>query len=132
MKCHLVSSLRLLSSCFLITYYLAQGRMCPPKGQGRKTLRLCFLMSFSHSVMSDSLRPMDRNTPGLLVHHQLPELAQTHVHQVSNAIQPSHPLSSPYPPALNLSQNQDLLHNFSSSHQMAKVLELQFQHQCFQ
>ena len=52
--------------------------------------------------------PMNRSTPGLPVHHQLPEFTQTHVHQVSDAIQPSHPLSSPSPPALNLSQNQGL------------------------
>ena len=52
--------------------------------------------------------PMDHSMPGLLVHHQLPEFTQTHVHRVSDAIQPSHPLSSPSPPALNLSQHQDL------------------------
>ena len=53
--------------------------------------------------------PMDRSTPGLPVHHQLPEFTQTHVHWVSDAIQPSHPLSSPSPPALNLSQHQGLV-----------------------
>ena len=52
--------------------------------------------------------PMNRNTPGLPVHHQLPEVTQTHVHQVGDAIQPSHPPSSPFPPALSLSQNQTL------------------------
>ena len=52
--------------------------------------------------------PMDGSTPGFSVHHQLPELAQTHVHQVGDAIQPSHPLSSPSPPAFNLSQHQGL------------------------
>ena len=57
----------------------------------------------SRSVVSDSLRPHNRSTPGLPVHHQLPEFTQTHVHQVSDAIQPSHPLSSPSPPAPNLS-----------------------------
>ena len=54
---------------------------------------------FSHSVMSDSLHPMNHSTPGLPVHHQLPEFTQTHVHWVGDAIQPSHPLSSPSPPA---------------------------------
>ena len=63
--------------------------------------------------------------PGFPVHHQLPELPQTHVHQVSDAIQSSHPLSSPSPPAFNLSQNQVLSQGLSSSHQVAKVLELQ-------
>ena len=72
---------------------------------------------------------MDCSTPGLPVHHQLPEPAQTHVHRVSDAIQPSHPLSSPYPPAFNLSQHQGLFQWVSSSHQVAKVLELQLDHQ---
>ena len=53
--------------------------------------------------------PMNRSTPGLPVHHQLPEFTQTHVHRVGDAIQPSHPLSSPFPPALNLSQHQSFL-----------------------
>ena len=66
---------------------------------------------------------MNRSTPGLPVHHQLPEFIQTHVHWVSDAIQPSHPLSSPSPPALNLSQHQGLFKWVSSSHQVAKVLE---------
>ena len=52
--------------------------------------------------------PMDYSTPGFPVHHQIPELAQTHVHQVGDAIQPSQPLSSPSPPAFDLSQHQDL------------------------
>ena len=66
---------------------------------------------------------MDCSTPGLPVHHQLLKLAQTNVHWVSDAIQPSHPLSSPSTPAFNLSQNQGLFQWVSSSHQMAKVLE---------
>ena len=73
--------------------------------------------------------PMGCSTPGLPVYHQLPELAQTHVHPVSDANQPSHPLSSPSPPAFNLSQHQGLFHWVGSSHQVAKVLELQLQHQ---
>ena len=60
-------------------------------------------------------------TPGLPIHHQLPEFTQTHVHWVSNAIQPSHPLSSPSPPALSLSQYQGLFKWVRSSHQVAKV-----------
>ena len=75
--------------------------------------------------------PMDCSTPGSPVHHQLPELAQINV-RVSDAIQPSHPLSSPSPPAFNLSQHQGLFQQVSSSHQLAKVLELQLQHQSFQ
>ena len=69
--------------------------------------------------------PMNRSTPGLPVHHQLPESTQTHAHWVSDAIQPSYPLSSPSPPALNLPQHQGLFHWVSFSHQVAKVLELQ-------
>ena len=76
--------------------------------------------------------PMNCSTPGLPVHHQPLEFTQTHVHWVSDAIQPSHPLSSPYPPALNLSQYQGLFKWVSSSHQVAKVLEFQLKHQSFQ
>ena len=76
--------------------------------------------------------PMDCSTPGLPVHHQLPESTKTHVHWVGDAIQPSHPLLSPSPPAFNLSQHQGLFQWVSSSHQVAKVLELQLQHQSFQ
>ena len=75
--------------------------------------------------------PMNCSTPGLPIHHHLPELAQTHVHWVGNAIQSSHPLSSPYPPAFNISQYQGLFQWVSSLDQVAKVLELQLQHQSF-
>ena len=81
---------------------------------------------FSRSVVSDSLQPTDCSMPGFPVHHQLPELAQTHVHWVSDAIQPSQPLLSTSPPAFNLSQHQGLLQWVSSSHQVAKVLEFSF------
>ena len=75
--------------------------------------------------------PMDCSTPGFPVHHQLPELAQTHVHW-GDAIQPSsHPLLPPSPPSFNPSQHQGLFQWVSSSHQLAKVLELQLQHQLF-
>ena len=76
--------------------------------------------------------PMDCSTPGLPVHHQLPEFTQTHVHWVGDAIQPSHPLLSTSPLALNLSQHQGLFKWVSSLHQVAKVLEFQLQHQSFQ
>ena len=75
---------------------------------------------------------MDCSTTGFPVHHQLLELAQTHVHRVSDAIPPSHPLLSPSPPALYLSQHQGLSQWVSSSHQAAKVLEFQLQFQSFQ
>ena len=76
--------------------------------------------------------PMGCSSSGFLVLHHLPELAQTHALWVGNTIQPSHPLSSSAPPALNLSQHQGLFQWASSSHQVAKVLELQLQHEPFQ
>ena len=75
---------------------------------------------------------MNRSTPGLPVHHQLPEFTHTYVHWVSDAIQPSQPLSSPSPPARNLSQHQGLFRWVRSSNQVAKGLEFQPQHQSFQ
>ena len=79
-----------------------------------------------------SITCLSQGGTSLPVHHQLPESTQTHVHWVSDAIQPSHPLSSPSPPALNLSQHQGLFKWVSSSHEVAKVLEFQLQHQSFQ
>ena len=76
--------------------------------------------------------PMNRSTPGLPVHHQLPEFTQTCIHWVSDAIQPSHPQSSPSSPAPNPSQHQSLFQWVNSSHEVAKVLEFQLQHQSFQ
>ena len=76
--------------------------------------------------------PMNRSMPRLPVHHQLPEFTQTHVHRVGDAIQPSHRLSSPSPPAPNPSQHQGLFQWVNSSHEVAKVLEFQLQHQSFQ
>jgi len=89
-------------------------------------------VQFSHSVVSDSLRPTNRSTPGLPVHHQLPEFTQTHVCRVNDAIQPSHPLSSPCPPVPNPSQHQSLFQWVNSSHEVAKVLEFQLHHHSLQ
>ena len=75
---------------------------------------------------------MDCSTPGFPVHHQHLELAQTYVHWVGDAIQPSHPLSSPSPPGFSLYQHQGLFKWVTSSHQVAKVLEFQLKHQSFQ
>ena len=69
---------------------------------------------------------------GFPVLHQLLELTQTHVHQVGDAIQTSHPLLPPSPPAFNLSQHQGLFQRVSSLHKVAKVLDLKLQHQSFQ
>ena len=87
--------------------------------------------SFAQSCLT-LCDPVDCITPGFPVHHQLLGLSQTHVHRVGDAIQPSHPLSSPSPPALNLSQHQGLFQWISSSYQVAKVLEFQLPHQSFQ
>ena len=76
--------------------------------------------------------PMNCSTPGLPVHHQLLEFTQTHVHRVGDAIQPSHSLSSPSPPAPNPSQHQGLSQWVNSSHEMVKVLEFQLYYHSFQ
>ena len=75
---------------------------------------------------------MNHSMPGLPVHHQLPEFTQTHVHRVGDAIQPSHLLSSPSPPAPNHSQHQGLFQWVNSSHEVTKVLEFQLQHHSLQ
>ena len=95
---------------------------------------MSFCFSSSPSVQFSSVTqscptlcdPMDCSTPGLPVHRQLPELAQTHVHRISDTIQPSHPLSSPSPPAFNLSQHQGLSQWVSSLHQVAKYWSFSF------
>jgi len=92
-----------------------------------KYYTVSLVQSLSHVQFCN---PMDCSMPGFPVHDQLPELAQTQVHWVGDAIQPSHPLSSPSPPTFNPSQHQVLFQWVSSSHQVAKVLELQ--HQPFQ
>ena len=91
-----------------------------------------FQLSSAAQLCPTLCDPMDCSRPGLPVHHQLLEFTQTHVHWVCDAIQPSYPLSSPSPPAFNLSQHQGLFKWVSSSHQVAKVLEFQLQHQSFQ
>ena len=96
-------------------------------------------LAHTHSVQISSVTqscltlcdPMNCSTPGLPIYHQIVEFTQTHVHWVSDAIQPSHPLSSPFP-SLNLSQHQGLFKWISSSCEVAKVLEFQLQHQSFQ
>ena len=101
-----LSAIRVVSSAYLVPFSSVQfnsvAQSCPT---------LC--------------DPMNCSTPGLLVHHQLPEFTQTHIHRVSDAIQPSHPLSSPFPPAPNPSQHQSLFQWVNSSHEVAKVLDFQ-------
>ena len=99
--------------------------LCP------SSISLCSVQ-FSPSVVSDSLQPHGLWHARPPCPSPTPEFTQTHVHWVSDTIQPSHPLSSPSPPALNLSQHQGLFKWVSPSHQVAKVLEFQLQHQSFQ
>ena len=128
----------------LIGHHCSQGLY----GQGLKdTFTSVFISITNHmhwKVSSDSqfssvaqswltlCNPMDCSTPSLPVHHQLLKLTQTYVHWVLDAIQPSHHLLSPSPPALNLSQHQSLFQWVSSSHQVAKVLEFMLQHYSIQ
>ena len=95
---------------------------------------MCPISSLSSVAQScpTLCKPMNHSTPVLPVHHHLPEFTQTHIHQVSDVIQPSHPLSFPSPPAPNPSQHHSLFQWVNSSHDMAKVLEFQLQHHSFQ
>ena len=126
------------------------------QSMGSQTVRHCWATSLTHLQLHEQLYdtyciyissvqlssvaqscptlcdPMNHSTPGLPVQHQLSEFTQTQVHWVSDAIQPSHPLPSPSPPARSLSQHQGLFQWVSSSHQVATGLELQLQHQSFQ
>ena len=99
------------------------------KGRQVVTLLLVILSAPQFSTVTQSCPtlcdPMNHSTPGLPIHHQLPEFTQTHVHRVSDAIQPSHPGSSLSPPAPNPSQHQSLFQWVNSSHEVAKVLEFQ-------
>ena len=99
------------------------------RGKGRRGGKFSSVQSFSHVRLCD---PMKRSTPGLPVHHQLPEFTQTHIHWVRDAIQPSHLLSSLSPPAPNPSQHQSLFQWVNFSQEVAKVLEFQLQHHSLQ
>ena len=98
--------------------YLSKEYICQFSSVAQSCLTLC--------------NPMNCSTPGLPVHHQLPNFTQTQVHRVSDTIQPSHPLSSPSPLAPNPSQHQSLFQWVSSSYEVAKVLEFQLQHHSLQ
>ena len=103
-------------------------------------IKMWYIYTMEYSVQFSSVTqlcltlcdPMNRSTSGPPVHHQHPEFTQTHAHRVGDAIQPSHPLSSPSPPAPNPSQHQGLFLWVNSLHEVAKVLEFQLQHQSFQ
>ena len=129
-KCHPLS----MQSVFLVSQHSW------PQLYGQ----ICFASIFSNnpfsSVQFSSVaqlcptlcHPRNHSTPGLPAHYKLPEFTQTHAHRVDDAIQPSHPLSSPSPSAPNLSQHQGLFQWVNSSHEVAKVLKFQLQHQSFQ
>ena len=108
---------------------------CPGQGQTHTQDTQRLLPSVCRCSVSQSCPTLcdavDCSSPGLLVHHQLPEFTPTHVRRVGDAIQPSHPLSSPSPPVFNLSQHQGLFQRVSPLHQVGKLLELRLQHQSF-
>ena len=129
------TTLRCLVFCFFSTYW---PKLLSPSGKvfirnvifGNLLLLFAWIgvsVQFSSvAQLCPTLRdPMNPSTPGLPVHHQLPEFTETHVHRVGDAIQPSHPLSSPSPPAPSPSQHQSLFQWINSSHEVAKVLEFQ-------
>ena len=137
----LIPSLRWSNSSYVLKvtsshfWCFAWGSLCPGSQVHQVhcsyfTLTISSVQSLSHVQLFGD--PMDCSMPGLPVHHQLPEFTQTHVCWVGDAIQPSHPLSSPSSPALSLPHHQGLFQWVGSLHQVAKVLEFQLQHQSFQ
>ena len=131
-KLCLHKSLRMdVSNSFIYNYPILEATMM---SFTRWMVHLWSIQEMYYSVQScpTPCDRMNRSTPGLPVHHQLPEFTQTHVHRVGDAIQPSHSLSSPSTPALNPFQHQGLLQWINSLHEVAKVLEFQLQYQSFQ
>ena len=121
--------------CFLDTVtFLLTACSCPIKAGIFPSIIIFNSVQFSSVAQSCPAlcNPMNHSTAGFPVHHQLPEFTQTHVHRVGDAVQPSHHLSSPPPPAPNPSQQQGLFQWVNSSHEVAKGLEFQLQHQSLQ
>ena len=116
-----------ISLCFLHW----QSRSLPLVPPGKLDIGVSSVSSVAQSCPT-LCNPMNHSTPGLPVHHQLLEFTQTHAYRVGDAIQPSHPLSSPSPSAPNPFQHEGLFQWVNSSHEVAKVLEFQLQHQSFQ
>ena len=116
----------------LISFRMNWTDLLDVQGTLRSLVQCCFSTSVQFSSVAQSCLtlcdPINSSTPGLPVHHQLPEFTQTHAHRVGDAIQSSHPLSSPSPPAPNPSQHLGLFQRVNSSHEVAKVFEFQFQH----
>ena len=129
LKPHLPRSFYFINFFF---YLILSNEWCLNKSKNHQSYDRFFSFSQFSSVAQSCLTlcdPMDYSMPGLPVHHQFPELTQTHVHRVGDAIQPSHPLLSPSPLVF---PNTRVFSNVSPSHQVAKVLELQLQHHFFQ
>ena len=126
----------------IVTHFIFMGSKITADKDCSHEIKRCLLLgrkamtNLSVSLVAQSsptlCDAMDWSTPGFPVHHQLLDCTQTHVHNVGDALQPSHLLSSPSPPAFNLSQHQGLFQWAGSSHQVAKVLEFQLQLQFFQ
>ena len=126
---------------FVMSFSIPQGelilfRLCSSETYPDRSISSVQFSSVQFSSVTQSCPTLcdhtNRSMPGLPVHHHLPEFAQTHVHRVRDAIQPSHPRSSPSPPAPNPSQHQSLFLCVNSSHEVAKVLEFQLQHHSLQ
>ena len=114
----------------ILSTIVIEWELSPTYQDSPKNSDFCESVQFGLVTQSYPTRcnPMDSSTPGFPLHHHLLELVQTHVHKVSDAIQPSQPLLSPSSPAFNLAQHHGLYQWVSSSHQVAKVLEFQLQH----
>ena len=127
---------RVVSTCLVLNKYKFPSFGAHTLGKDSVSKGLLISCSVQFSSVAQSCltlcNPRNLSTPGLPVHHQLPEFTQTHVHRVGDAIQPSHPLSFPSPPAPNPSQHQSLFQWVNSLHEVAEVLEFQPQHQSFQ
>ena len=125
----LFNLLQVLNHCWMVDVELFSNFLCSCKSSFQDLLNCCCSVTKMYLIL---WKPMGCRTQGFPVLHYLPEFVQTHVHWVNDAIQPSHPLSSPSPPAFNLSQHQSLFQWVSSLHQVAKLLEHQLQQQYFQ
>ena len=123
---------QIISQITLLTEYQKMFKLLTRTIKTRVHIHVGIILLNIYSVQFNSVaqscptlcNPMNRSTPGLPVHHQLPESTQTHVHWVGDTIQPAHPLLSPSSPALNLSQHQGLFKWVSSSHQAASVFPI--------
>ena len=129
----MLSAIRVVPSTYLRLLIFLWATLVPARASSSPAFHMMYSVQFSSvtQLCPTLCDPMNRSMPGLPVHHQLLEFTQTDVLQVCDAIQPSHPLSSPSRPAPNPSQHQSLFQWINSSHEVAGVLEFQPQHQSF-